>query len=94
MRIILADYNNGDEYALFTSPDLVKGMRKLWENKYNELLEKFQQYEDWNIRLQEFVNMSPEDREKYIEEKKINKEIQERFNSMMSTYNNIMGLMF
>jgi hypothetical protein len=38
--------------------------------------------------------MSPEDREKYIEEKKINKEIQERFNSMMSTYNNIMGLMF
>lgn len=38
MRIILAKYNNGDEYALFTSPDLVKGMRKLWENKYNELL--------------------------------------------------------
>ena len=64
------------------------------ENKYNELLEKFQQYEDWNIRLQEFVNMTPEDREKYIEEKKINKEVQERFNSMMSTYNHIMDLMF
>lgn len=64
------------------------------ENKYNELLEKFQQYEDWNIRLQEFVNMSPEDRDRYIEENKTNKEFQERLNKMMNTYNHIMDLMF
>ena len=68
--------------------------RTEFENKYNELLEKFQQYEDWNIRLQEFVNMTPEDRDRYIEENKINKETQERFNKMMNTYNHIMGLMF
>lgn len=64
------------------------------ENKYNELQEKFQQYEDWNNRLQEFVNMSPEDREKYIEEKKKSKEIQNKFDSMMNTYHHIMNLMF
>lgn len=64
------------------------------ENKYIELLEKFQQYEDWNIRLQEFVNMSPEDREKYINEQKIDREIQERLYSMTNTYNRIMNMMF
>ena len=64
------------------------------ENKYNELQEKFQQYEDWNIRLQEFVNMSPEDRDRYIEENKTNKEFQERLNKMMNTYDHIMRLMF
>ena len=68
--------------------------RTEFENKYNELLEKFHQYEDWNIRLQEFANMSPEDRDRYIEENKINKDFQERFNKMMNTYNRIMGLMF
>lgn len=64
------------------------------ENKYNELQEKFQQYEDWNIRLQEFVNMSPEDRDRYIEENKTNKEFQERLNKMMNTYDHIMRSMF
>lgn len=38
MKVILAKYNNGDGYGVYTAPDLVKGMRKLWENKYNELL--------------------------------------------------------
>lgn len=68
--------------------------RTEFENKYNELLEKFQQYEDWNIRLQEYANMTPEDREMYIEKNKIDKEIQERLNSMTKTYSHIMNLMF
>lgn len=38
MKVILAKYNNGDGYGVYTTPDLVKGMRKLWEDKYNELL--------------------------------------------------------
>jgi hypothetical protein len=53
MRIILADYNNGDEYALFTSPDLVKGMRKLWENKYNELLASDEEISEEDTWFQE-----------------------------------------
>ena len=29
MKVILAKYNNGDGYGVYTTPDLVKGMRKL-----------------------------------------------------------------
>lgn len=53
MKIILAKYNNGDEYALFTSPDLVKGMRKLWENKYNELLASDEEISEEDTWFQE-----------------------------------------
>lgn len=37
------------------------------ENEYDELKEKVAQYEDWNRRLQEFMDMSEEDRIKYVE---------------------------
>ena len=68
--------------------------RTEFENKYNELLEKFQQYEDWNNRLQEFVDMSPEDRLKYIEEKAKSREREERIDSMLDIFQYAKNLMF
>lgn len=40
-----------------------------------ELKEKVEQYEDWNRRLQEFMDMSEEDRQNVIAEMKVNVEM-------------------
>ena len=47
-----------------------------YKNKCEELEEKVHQYEDWNRRLQEFMDMSEEDRKAAIAEAKVNAELQ------------------
>lgn len=45
------------------------------EQEKLEMQDKLNQYEDWNRRLQEFMNMSDEDRIAYVEHLKKTKEL-------------------
>ena len=59
------------------------------QTKMEELEEKVRQYEDWNRRLQEFMDMNDEDRKAAVAEMKFHKElggmldIYKRFTSMI-----------
>lgn len=46
--------------------------------KVQELEEKLSQYEDWNRRLQEFMDMEPDEREKAIQAYKTQEVLNER----------------
>lgn len=48
--------------------------------KAEELEEKVAQYEDWNHRLQEFMDMNEEDRKNYLTELKLNAEVSNIYN--------------
>lgn len=58
--------------------------------KIQELEEKLSQYEDWNRRLQEFMDMEPDEREKAIQDYKT----QETFNIKIEPYINLMSKLF
>ena len=58
--------------------------------KIQELEEKLSQYEDWNRRLQEFMDMEPDEREKAIQSYKT----QEAFNIKIEPYLNLMSKFF
>ena len=58
--------------------------------KIQELEEKLSQYEDWNRRLQEFMDMEPDEREKAIQAYKT----QEAFNIKIEPYINLMSKLF
>lgn len=68
------------------------------EEENNTLKEKVNQYEDWIERLQEFVNMSDEDRTKAIKEFetfKLNNEKTAKINSFFENYINLFkGIFF
>lgn len=49
------------------------------QRQAEELKEKVEQYEDWNRRLQEFMDMSEEDRQNAIKETKFNVELSNIF---------------
>ncbi len=38
MKVILANYDCGDFYEVYTAPNIVKTMRDLWEDVYNDCL--------------------------------------------------------
>ena len=74
------------EKSLKDSNDLIKKYSK--ENaelkiRNNELESKLNQLEDWNIRLQEFVNMSDDEREKAMMTFKMDIENKQRLNTAM-----------
>ena len=58
--------------------------------KVQELEEKVTQYEDWNRRLQEYMDMKPDEREKAIQAYKT----QETFNIKIEPYINLMSKLF
>ena len=58
--------------------------------KIQELEERLSQYEDWNRRLQEFMDMEPDEREKAIQANKT----QEAFNIKIEPYINLMSKLF
>lgn len=58
--------------------------------KIQELEEKVTQYEDWNRRLQEFMDMEPDEREKAIQAYKT----QEVLNAKIEPYINFMSKLF
>ena len=49
------------------------------QSKVEELEEKVAQYEDWNRRLQEFMDMNEEDRKNYLMQLKVSAEISDVF---------------
>lgn len=50
------------------------------QRQVDELKEKVEQYEDWNRRLQEFMDMNEDERKVYLEEAKVNAELNDVFN--------------
>jgi chromosome segregation ATPase len=72
---------------------------KLWresceiKRERDELKEKVSQYEDWNRRLQEFMDMSEEDRTAYVENLKRRKELNDAI-SHFGFYTQMLGNLF
>ena len=61
--------------------DLAKKYFEL-NNENGALKDKVAQYEDWINRLQEFMDMSEEDRQKYVENLRAQTELNETLNSL------------
>lgn len=57
--------------------------------KINELQEKVNQYEDWIRRLQEFMDMEPDAREKAFTEMKVKRELNEKLNGLIGLYDTL-----
>ena len=51
-----------------------------------QLKEQLEKYEDWNRRLQEFMDMTPEEREKVIQDSKLRISTNERLNKIMDMF--------
>lgn len=51
-----------------------------------KLKEQLEKYEDWNRRLQEFMDMTPEEREKIIQDSKLQVSTNERLNKIMDMF--------
>lgn len=64
-----------------TNHDLMMRAHKAEQEKM-EMQDRLQQLEDWNTRLQEFMDMSEEDRQKYIENLRAQTELNDTLNSL------------
>ena len=51
-----------------------------------KLKEQLEKYEDWNRRLQEFMDMTPEEREKVIQDSKFRVATNQRLNKIMDMF--------
>lgn len=51
-----------------------------------KLKEELEKYEDWNRRLQEFMDMTPEEREKVIQDSKLRVSTNQRLNKIMDMF--------
>lgn len=63
------------------------------EQEKLELQDKLNQYEDWNNRLQEFMDMSDEDRAAYVENLKKTKELNDAI-ERFGFYGKMLGSVF
>lgn len=63
------------------------------EQEKLELQDKVNQYEDWNNRLQEFMDMSDEDRTAYVENLKKTKELNDAI-ERFGFYGKMLGSVF
>ena len=63
------------------------------EQEKLELQDKVNQYEDWNNRLQEFMDMSDEDRAAYVENLKKTKELNDAI-ERFGFYGKMLGRLF
>lgn len=63
------------------------------EQEKLELQDKVNQYEDWNNRLQEFMDMSDEDRAAYVENLKKTKELNDAIDRF-GFYGKMLGTLF
>lgn len=96
---LASQYNEKTEQLKSEKAVLEKRYNEMWERarkaeiECDELKDKVAQYEDWNRRLQEFMDMSKEDRTAYVENLKkteeLNKSI-ERFDF----YGKMLGTLF
>lgn len=53
------------------------------------LKEQLEKYEDWNRRLQEFMDMSEEDRNKYLAELHIQSKINQKMDSFLNFFQHL-----
>lgn len=60
--------------------------RRKAEHTILKLQEQLEKYEDWNRRLQEFMDMTPEEREKVIQDSKLRVSTNERLNKIMDMF--------
>ena len=63
------------------------------EQEKLEMQDKLNQYEDWNRRLQEFMDMSDEDRTAYVENLKRTKELDDAIRRF-GFYGKMLGTLF
>lgn len=63
------------------------------KSENDELKEKVKQFEDWNNRLMEFMNMSDEDRVAYVENLKKTKELNDII-KRFRFYGDLLGKLF
>ena len=62
------------------------------EKENIELKDKVEQYEDWIRRLQEFMDMEPDARDKAIADLKVRSEISQNMKGVMDFYSRFMFL--
>lgn len=60
--------------------------------KINELQEKVNQYEDWIRRLQEYMDMPEDAREKALEQERAKFAVNSKLDSMLGVYSRIFNL--
>jgi predicted nucleic acid-binding Zn-ribbon protein len=64
---------------------LTRGRAHKAEQEALELKDKLNQYEDWNNRLMEFMDMSDDDRQTYIENMKCEAQINTRMGGLLDS---------
>ena len=57
-----------------------------------ELKEQLEKYENWNRRLQEFMDMDPDSREEVITQYRTSKELNDRFSNILNMYEKMFGM--
>ena len=78
--------------ALRTKIETERNQFRELQEKYLNLAQEFESLKEWNTRLMEFMDMSPEDRKTYIENKKVQKQqakVIERMDSIIDMYYNL-----
>ena len=58
----------------------------------SKLKEQLEKYEDWNRRLQEFMDMDPDSREEVISQYRTSKELNDRFSNILNMYEKMFGM--
>lgn len=66
--------------------------RRKAEHTVLELQDKVEQYEDWIRRLQEFMDMEPDARDKAIADLKVRSEISQKMKGVIDFYSRFMFL--
>ena len=73
--------------ALRTKIEIERNQFRELQEKYLNLVQEFESLKEWNTRLMEFMDMSPEDRKIYIE----NMRASRQFNSQMIQLSRMMS---
>ena len=73
--------------ALRTKIEIERQQFKELQEKYLNLAQEFESLKEWNTRLMEFMDMSPEDRKVYVE----NMRASQQFNSQMNQLSRMMS---
>ena len=72
--------------ALRTKIEIERQQFRELQEKYLNLAQEFESLKEWNTRLMEFMDMSPEDRKVYVE----NMRASQQFNSQMNQLSRMM----
>ena len=73
--------------ALRTKIEIERNQFRELQEKYLNLAQEFESLKEWNTRLMEFMDMSPEDRKVYVE----NMRASQQFNSQMNQLSRMMS---